>query len=125
MGELHNATDCHKGGCAEFVSHGGPEQYVVHWDAARLRPSAVYEYRAWIKSASVESLRVQFGIWDPAASRWVARDVVTATPEWREVKLKFRNDSSSPVATEFLKDNQQPGAFLIDEVVLKEADTPL
>jgi len=125
MGELHNATDCHKGGCAEFVAGGGPEQYVTHWDAARLRPGTVYEYKAWIKSASVEPLRVQFGVWDPAASRWVVREVVTATPEWREVKLKFRNDSSNPVATEFLKDNQQPGAFLIDEVVLKEADTPL
>ena len=37
-GELNIATDCHKGGCAEFVSRGGPDQYVTHWDAATLRP---------------------------------------------------------------------------------------
>jgi len=125
MGELHSATGCHKGGCAEFVGHGGPEQYVTHWKAATLRPGAVYEYKGWIRSASVAPLRVQFGIWDPDASRWVAREVVSATPDWREVKIKFRNDSSNPVAVEFLIDNQQPGAFLIDEVVLKTADTPM
>jgi hypothetical protein len=124
-GELHIATDCHQGGCAEFVSHGGPEQYVTHWKAATLHPGAVYEYKAWIKSASAVPQQVLFGIWDPDASRWVAHDAVSATPEWREVKLKFRNDSSNPVATEFLKVAPQPGAFLIDEVVLREADPPL
>ena len=48
----------------------------------------------------------------------------STTPEWREIKLKFRNDSSSPVGTEFMKNNREPGVFLIDEVVLREADTP-
>jgi hypothetical protein len=125
MGDLHIATGCHKGGCAEFMGSGGPEQYVTHWGAATLRPGVVYEYKAWIKSASAEPVRVQCGIWDPDASHWVAQDIVPATPEWREVKLKFRNHSSYPVATEFLIDSRKPGAFLIDEVVLREADAPI
>lgn len=126
-GELHSATDCHKAGCVEFVSHGGPGQCVTHWSAATLRPGVVYVYKAWIKSASVVPQQVQFGIWDQAASLWIAQDVVSATSQWREVKLKFRNDSSNPVpvATPFFRRTQQPGAFLIDEVVLREADTPL
>jgi hypothetical protein len=124
MGELHSETDCHKGGCVEFVGHGGPEQYITHWKAATLRPGVAYEYKAWIKSAAAEPVRVQFGIWDPDASHWVAQDIVSATPAWREIALKFRNASSNPVATEFLIDNRRPGAFLIDEVVLKETNTP-
>jgi len=123
-GELHIADDCHKGGCVEFVSPGGPNQWVAHWGAATLRPGVVYEYKAWVKSASAVPQQWIFGVWDPPAARWVAHDVVTATPEWREVKLKFRNDSSSPVGTEFMKYDRLPGAFLMDEVVLREADTP-
>jgi hypothetical protein len=106
------------------VSHGGPAQFVAHWGAATLRPGVVYEYKAWIKSASAEPQQLLFGIWDPAAVRWVAADIVSATPQWREVTIKFRNDSPNPVGTEFIKNNRQPGAFLIDEVVLREAGTP-
>ena len=122
-GELHGATDCQHGNCAEFVSRGGGG-FVVHWRAATLRPGVVYEYKAWIKSASAEPQPWLFGIWDPAAVRWVACNLVSATPEWREVKLKFRNDSPNPVGAEFIKNDRQPGALLIDEVVLRKVDTP-
>jgi hypothetical protein len=123
-GELHNGTDCHHGGCAEFVSPGGPNQWVSHWFVATLRPGVVYEYKAWVKSTSAAPQQWIFGVWDPAAAAWVAHDVVTATPQWREVKLKFRKGSSSPVGTEFMKMTRLPGTLLIDEVVLREADTP-
>jgi hypothetical protein len=123
-GELHNGTDCHRGGCAEFVSPGGPNQWVSHWFVATLRPGVVYEYKAWVKSTSAAPQQWIFGVWDPAAARWVAHDVVTATPQWREVKLRFREGSSSPVGTEFMKMTRLPGTLLIDEVVLREADTP-
>jgi hypothetical protein len=61
-GQLNVASDCHQGGCAEYVSNGGPEQYIAHWNAATLRPGRVYEYKAWIKSASAVPQHVLFGI---------------------------------------------------------------
>jgi hypothetical protein len=122
-GELNVATDCHKGGCAEFVTHSGGG-FIARWDAATLRPGVVYEYKAWIKSASAAPQPWLFGIWDSAAVRWVACNLVSATPEWREVKLTFRNDSSNPVTPEFIKNSPLPGALLVDEMVLREAPAP-
>jgi hypothetical protein len=123
-GELSVATDCHKGSCVQFVYRGGRGAYIAHWGVASLRPGVVYELKAWIKSASAAPQPWLFGIWDPATGRCVAQDLVSATTQWREVKLQFRSDSSSPVGTEFLKNNREPSALLIDEVVLREAGTP-
>ena len=123
-GELRIARGCHKGGCVEFVSPGGGSQYIAHWSAATLRPGVVYEYKAWVKSASAAPQQWIFGIWDPPAERWVTQVVFSPTREWREIELKFRNDSSHPVGTEFVRSDREASALLIDDVVLKEADTP-
>jgi hypothetical protein len=121
--DLRIGSDCRSGACAEFVSRGGGG-FIAHWRAATLRPGVVYEYKAWIKSASPDPQPWLFGIWDPTAVRWVACNLVSATPEWREVRLTFRNDSSNPVGTEFIKNSPKAGALIVDEVVLREAGTP-
>jgi hypothetical protein len=61
------------------------------------------------------------GVWDPTASRWVARREITALPDWSEVRIVFKNDSSNPIATPFLKTTPHPGKIVVDEVRLKEA----
>jgi hypothetical protein len=124
QGVLHSITDCHhQGHCAAFVSQGGSNQQVVHWGMPALRPGAVYNFSAWIKSASATPQPLALGIWDSIESHWEAVRDVTATNEWQNVQVQFTEESSNPILIEFHKSSAEPGTLVIDEVVLKEVSS--
>ena len=120
-GTVHPGVGCHAGGCLEFEASGHGFQYLTHWAAATLHAGVTYEYRAWVKSGDARPQPIEVGVWDPYASRWVAKRDITALPYWSEVKFTFKNDSPNPVATPFLKTTPVPGKIVVDEVLLKEA----
>jgi hypothetical protein len=123
-GELRIGTDCYRGGCAKFIAYGGPDQYVSHWDVAVLHPGGFYSFGAWIKSVTSAPQPLSVGVWDAAATRWVAKRDMIATPQWTNVSFRFQNDSSHPIGATFLKTTRDPGTLLIDEVVLKPSVPP-
>jgi len=122
-GVAHPGVGCRAGGCLEFEASGHGFQYLTHWFAATLSPGATYEYGAWVKSGDSRPQPLEVGVWDPYASRWVARREITALPDWSEVKFTFKNDSSNPIATTFLKTTPRPGRIVVDEVHIKEDAT--
>jgi hypothetical protein len=118
-GDLRGGTDCHGGGCAEFVAHGGPDQGVWRRNAAVLHPGDFYSFSAWIKSVTSAPQPLSAGVWDAVALRWVDKRDIIATPQWTNVTFRFQNDSCNPVGISFLKTTSEPGTLLIDEVLLK------
>jgi hypothetical protein len=122
-GATHPGVGCRAGGCLEFEGSGHGFQYLTHWRAATLRLGVTYEYGAWVKSGDNRPQPIEVGVWDPYASRWVARREITALSDWSEVKFTFRNDSPNPISTPFLKTTRGPGKIVVDEVHLKEAVT--
>ncbi len=110
----------HSGKALALEPETGTGQYLMQWNFARLERGKKYKLVVWTRSGGASPEPFVVGVWDNAASRYVASRRGDTSMQWERQEVEFTNDSDNLLSVELMKNSPSKNPILFDSVSLTE-----